>query len=162
MKRKIWAAALIAGLLAARTAEAREIRLPESGVPAMVVQVPDDWMNRPDGSNLLVGAADHSASLAFSLAEYEGDLEHAAQAIMKEVGAVGISKLGPASIGAFTGSAYFSTIANKSGANVTVHLVIVRVDAKHIAAATLVETLSATMEQRQAAQQVLDNTRVVQ
>jgi hypothetical protein len=161
---KTLAIGLIAGFLAAGAAsEAREVRYPASGMPAFVFQIPDDWNTRLDSSNnMIVGAADHSSGFSFSLIEYEGDLEQAAVLVMKAAGAVGTSKLGPASIGSSKGYEYFATITNQTGANIGVHLIIVRVDPKHIATATLVATLTATKEQRQAAQTVLEGAHILQ
>jgi hypothetical protein len=162
MTWKSLAIAFVAGILAAGSAQAREVRYPASGTPAFVFQVPDDWNTRLDSSNnMIVGTADHSGGFSFSLIEYSESIETAAPIILKSAGAVGVTKLGPAHIGPCKGFDYFGTITNSTGAQISVHLVIVRVDSTHVATATLIGVLSSTQEQRKATQVVLEGAQIV-
>ncbi len=158
MKLVKFALVLIAGLLSSNLADAKTVRFPEAGDPAFVLDMPDDWSAKLDeDGNMIVGAADHSSGFSFSIIEYSDSLDSAATLILKAAGAQAPSSGGSHSISGYPGSDYASTMKNDSGVNLNVHMVIVRLDANHIATATLIADVDATSDEMRAAEAVLSN-----
>ena len=157
MKLRSLALAFISVVLAATSAQAETLRLPSSGDPAFVVELPDGWMHRvDDAGNLILGAPDHSAGFSLSIVEYSGALDDAAVGVMKAAKAGPPQNLGPAQVSGYRGYIYDSTMANDAGVQLLLRCVLVKLDTTHVASMSMITGIDASAGEYIAARDVLN------
>ena len=157
MRLRSLASAIVGAMLLATAAQAEAVRLPLSGDPAFIVDLPDGWMHRVDDSgNLILGSPDHSAGFSFSFFEFSGELDAAAAEVMKVAKADPPQNEGPIEVSGYRGYIYESAMANDSGIPLKVHCIMVRLDPTHVASMFMVSDVNASAEQYVAARDVLN------
>ena len=157
MKLRLLALAILSVLLVAKTAQAEAVRLPASGDPAFVVDLPDGWMHRvDDGGNLILGAPDHSAAFSLSIFEYSGALDDAAVGVMKAAKAGPPQNTGPAEVSSYRGYIYDSAIVNDAGVKFNLHCLMVKLDTAHVASLSMITGADDSPEEYAAARVVLN------
>ena len=149
--RLFLAAAVSAFALAAAPAQAGVEHQPPTGTPAYEVDVPDGWqVTRDDQGNLYLLAADHSGGLVLNMvADIDTasiSLDDLAAQSMVAAQAPPVSRKEPGSVGGISGMAYYSSIPEPSGA-VSLKLILVKVDASHVASEGRILNNSATADQ---------------
>ncbi len=141
---------------------AEVVRFPETGAPAFVVTTPDGWTHAPDGNgNMLLVAGNKTASYALTIDTYAGTLDDLAAGAMKAAGANPPQQMGPAAISGFRGYMYDSDMSNDHGTHINIHLVVLKLDASHMASITRLTIDGIGGEDYAAAQSVLENTSLV-
>ena len=138
-KALLLALTLALALLAPSTASAKELRFPESGVPAYAIVLPDDWTTQPaaDG-NLLLFSANRTAVMVVLVAASTEPLDKIAQEALKLAPAVPDGRKNPTEISGCEGFTWFGTIMNPKNLALNLEMSIVRVDPEHVASASLV------------------------
>ncbi len=151
--RLFFAAAVSAFALAAAAAPAQAgvEHQPPTGTPAYEVDAPDDWqVTRDDQGNLYLLAADHSGGLVLNMVANIDtatlNLDDLAAQSMVAAQAPPVSRKEPGSLGGISGMAYYSSIPEPSGA-VSLKLILVKVDASHVASEGRILNNSATPAQ---------------
>ena len=148
-------------LLLAASASAESVRFPETGDPAFVIETPDGWTHKPDGDgNMLLVAGDTSASYSLTLSTYSDSLDALADAAMKVAGGEPPQKMGPTKVSGFRGYAYDSELANQAGVKINTHLVIVKLDASHVASMTRLTIENISPEDFAAADSIFAHTTI--
>jgi hypothetical protein len=136
-------AACLGALGLAPPAAAEIERLPLSGMPAFVVDVPADWSAKHDDTgDLLLVPNDSSGLVLLTIVELPdgdtGTLPAFAAQTLKAAGAAPCTRTEPASIAGESGEAFYSTLPEEGVTMalrlVAVRLVAVRLDATHVAA----------------------------
>lgn len=156
MKLRILVLAVLCGAFASGLARAREVRFPQTGDPAFTLQIPDDWTSRlDDDGNMIVTTADKSAGFSFSIVTYKGKLDDAASEMMQAAKAEPPVNMGADSISRYRGYDYDTTMTNSSGVHLKVHTVLVKLDPKNIASATMITDSAISPEQMRSAEAVL-------
>jgi len=144
-------------LLMGIPAQAATLRLPASGNPAAVVDMPDDWSSQPTtADSLLLLDGSHTASLAITIDAYAGTLDQLAAQTMKEVGASPPRNSGSTAVSGYRGYIYDSEMTNDSGVHINVHMIAVKLDDAHFASMTLMTVGNITGAQSEAASGVLN------
>ena len=116
----------------AATASARSLRYPQTGDPAFLVEVPEDWTSRTDKGNCIVGSGDHALAFSLNIVTSTLPVDQIATKALE------IQKVSPTpnretvSIAGYGGVAY-SWTASKADTTVDITLMIVRIDSTHIA-----------------------------
>jgi hypothetical protein len=158
--RKTWLAATAPAFafLATVCANAETVRLPETGDPAFVADLPVGWTHKVDDSgNLILMSPDHTSGMSLSVAAYPGSLDELAAEAMKVAGAADPPQnRGPTQISGYRGYIYDTGQTNPAGVRTNVHMVVVKLDAGHIASATLITAASDNAVQYAAGKQVFD------
>jgi hypothetical protein len=150
-------------LSAAVPAAARDMRFTEEGNTALVFQMPDDWTSRIDeDKNMILGAGDRSAGVSRSIVSVPAtvSLDDIASEAMKVAKAQPPQKTRTTSISGHDGYSYDSTTVNDSGVHVNMKVRMVRIDADHIASATLVTVEGISQTQLASAEAVLESMKL--
>ena len=156
-------AALWIGLFAVQAAFAGDVRFPATGDPAFSFRMPDDWTAEEDDLNsLLLVSGDHSTSFSLLLDTSDEPLDDAildeiARVALKVAKADPAKSKKPASISGFPGFSYTTTTTNKAGVLIRLTLILVRIDATHLASCTMIEAANNSPAQRKSADAVLRN-----
>ncbi len=149
-------------LTAASSAQARDIRFPESGYPAFTFTVPDDWTVTPDSDgNMIITAADKSVALSLSLGAAGESLDDIASAVFKAAEAAPPRRGEPISLSGFNGYVYYSTMSNSSGVHLNVKVNLVKTDATHFASCGLISADFTTPPQMDAGNSVMSSIAVI-
>jgi hypothetical protein len=145
----------------AATASARSLRFPESGDPAFYMELPDGWTTRKDPSgNLIVLSADHA--IAFSLNVFTE--RTTADEIARK--ALALQKVTPipdrqrASIWGFDGVSYHWRSVNASNIKLEMTLIVVQIDATHVANCTKLVSEASSPETHQIADWFVRDLRI--
>ncbi len=147
--------------VSAPLAYAGDVRFPEQGNPAFTFHVPDDWSTRIDADgNMILTAGDHTSAFSLSLVEYEGALDDLATDALHVAKAVPPPRRDAASISGYGGYTYYSTMTNDSGAALSLKLIAVRVDGKHVATCTLITADGISQADLATAEAVLDSMKL--
>ena len=121
----------ITGIASTAVATAKELRFPEIGDVAFVMDVPDNWVVSRVGPNLLLKGPDHSSSVALAVIKNKDEAkapdDDLAKAIFKASNAEPFSKHEPGAIGGIKAEAYYSKTTNTKNLNVLYKLMIVKV-----------------------------------
>ena len=158
MKLRSLALAIFSVMLLVTAAQAEAVRLPLSGDPAFIVDLPDGWMHRVDDSgNLILGAPDHSAGFSFSFFEFSGELDVAAAEVMTVAKAGPPQNMGPIEVSGYRGYIYDSAMVYKSGIPLKVHCIMVKLDPRHVASMFMVSDVDASAEQYATARNILNH-----
>ncbi len=156
------AAFLAAAFFTLSPARAEVVRFPETGAPAFFIATPDGWTHQPDGDgNMLLVAGNKTASYALTISDYSGTLDDLAAGAMKTAGANPPQQMGPIAISGFRGYMYDSDMSNDQGTRINVHLVVLKLDASHMASITRLTIDGIGGEDYAAAQSVLENTSLI-
>lgn len=120
-------------LFAAQPGEAAAVRYPETGVPAVTFDIPDDWIAKPDDyHNLLIASADHSTVVTLSMIEYEGSIDDLAKAVLQVAKADPPTDKTAVSVAGLAAFAYLSHAVQEDGkTRVSLRPIFVRVDGVH-------------------------------
>jgi hypothetical protein len=156
---------LVLALLAlcfAASAQARDVRYPDSGFPAVTFTIPDDWAANPDSDgNIIVVSADRATAIAMTVATGGGSLDEVAFGSMKVAQAAPPRRGEPVSVSGFSGFAYYSTMTNDAKVNLNVKMIAVKPDAQHFVTFSLISLNEATPEQMEAANAVMTSVQIV-
>jgi hypothetical protein len=154
--RLIAAAALATAALFATAAGAETLRLPQTGDPAFVVNAPDGWEHIVDAEgNLAVFNVEHTASLTFTVMEYDGALDSLAAGAVSNPDGERPRNNGPVDVSGFHGFVYDGKMISAAGVHANVHLLLVKLDDKHVAGATLLTADGIKDDQAAAARAIL-------
>ena len=152
----------LAALLARRAAPARDDRHPEKTSPAFSFILPDTWSREPDASgNLIMFNPARTTGLVIIVAESADELDKIATEAFGVAKADAFKNKKPAEISGCKGFTYFSTITNDKGVKMNLETTIVRVDAKNIAAASLLLVTTAGADDVTAARLVHNGLKLV-
>lgn len=163
MTARLGRAALAALSLAfAAEADARELRYPAKGDPAIILQVPDDWTDKPDGDgNWLVVSADHTTSFVMSQGTSKGPLDDAAKAMLHMANATPPMNVEPTSVSGQAGFAIESTMKTAGGTPLQLKMIIVRLGERGYMLCTKFERETNSPEQHKLADAVLQSMKIV-
>ena len=143
----------ITGIAGTAVATAKELRFPEIGDVAFVMDVPDNWVVSRVGPNLLLKGPDHSSSVALAVIQNKDEAkapdDDLAKAIFKASNAEPFSKHEPGAIGGIKAEAYYSKTTNTKNLNVLYKLMIVKVAKTYVVTETIItlSDLSAAQQQ---------------
>ena len=155
LPRLFLAAALSACALVAAPALAGVEHQPQDGTkPAYEVEVPDGWVvNRDEQGNLYILAGDHSGGLILNIVAGDNadhlSLDDLAAQLISLAQAPAPSRTEADAIGGVKGKAFYSTIPEEQGA-VSLKLVLVKLDATHVASEGVIENSAITPDQHAA------------
>ncbi len=137
-------------------AHAETVRLPSSGDPAFVAQLPDGWTHETymDGS-LKAFSPDHTAAITLVIARYRGTPEELAATAIETPDGTPPLNAGAAAISGYAGARFEATIVDDD-VHAKVRMLVVRVDENHMAAATLMTAENLAAAQSDAAIAVLN------
>jgi hypothetical protein len=160
--RRACAALAALCVLMANAASAREVRYPASGDPAVVLQVPDDWTDKPDTEgNQIVVSADRSTSFVLSQGTSKGPLDDFAKVLLQMANAAPTMNVEATTISGQAGFVLESTMKAPQGTPLQLQMAIVRVGERGYLMCTKMERQSNLPEQRQLADTVMKSVRVV-
>jgi hypothetical protein len=156
--------ALLFTLSFAADAQADNYRVPQQGVPAIVVEVPAGWTGNYDQyGNLQFAATDHSFGVQFSM--ISGDEmasatpEAVAAAVFQAAGAPPYLRSEAASVAGYTGTAFIG-ILPVSGVNLDIRVVLAKVDSTHYLAVSTVTHHEITADQAAAMAELIAHVSV--
>jgi hypothetical protein len=125
-------------LLAPLTAPAKEVRFPETGLPAYAFILPDDWTSRADTSgNLIMVNPNRTVSFVILIAKSSEPIDVVASDAFTVAKATPSDRKEPAEISGHKGRTYFATIMNPKGLKLDVEMTVVQVGDSHIGSASL-------------------------
>ncbi|HEY2070105.1 MAG TPA: hypothetical protein VGG48_11165 [Rhizomicrobium sp.] len=146
----------------AASAQARDMRFPDTGFPAVTYTIPDDWTATPDGDgNMILVSSDHTSAISVTVTAGGGGLDDMATQAMAVAKAAPPRKGEPISISGADGFVYYSTMSNSSGMAITVKMMAVKPDANHFVTFSLLNPTSATADQIAAGSAVMSSFQVV-
>lgn len=130
-------------LIVAPAAGAEDLRLPKTGTPAVVVDVPEHWTSRYDDlGNLQITAEDKTCALQISIVTMpEPDkpaLPVIAAGIVTGSGAAPYSRTEPTMVGGVATDAYVSVMSLSGGLVLDERVIVIKLDAIHYAVAATV------------------------
>jgi hypothetical protein len=130
--------------LAPLSAVAKELRHPESGLPAYVFELPDDWTSQaaPD-DNLILFNPTRSGGVVILVAASTETIDAIAAEALATSKATQSGPRQPAEISGFQGYMWPATMQNAAGVALKFEMTVVRIDDGHVASASLL--LSANM-----------------
>ena len=138
MIKKLLTSAVIAAALFSASAQAENLRIPATGVPAATIVSPDEWAALvTDRNGILLYTADHSASLTVTIETERGALDAMAAKMMKKLGNTPPKSIGAITVSGFHGSMYDSSRAGNVYPTKS-RLILVRIDDAHVATALLI------------------------
>lgn len=156
MRRDWLTIVAVAATILSAAARAESVRLPESGDPAFTAQLPDGWTHHVNAEGSLVAlSANQTASLTLTILDYDGTLEDLAADAIKSPDGMPPQKTGPVDISGYGGSAFDGALISAAGVHAKVHLLAVKLDDEHVAAATLLTADNLDAAQSDAANAVL-------
>lgn len=124
--------------LTSLSALAKDVRFPESGVPAFTLVLPDDWSTQPAAQgNLLVLSPSRSAVLVLFIAASTDTLDKIAKEAMVTAPAVASGRKEPTEISGCEGSTWFGIMKNSTNLTLNLEMSIVRIDEGHVGSASL-------------------------
>lgn len=137
-KALLLALTLALALLAPSAATGKEVRFPETGVPAYAIVLPDDWITQPaDDGNLLLFSANRTAVMVVLVAVSTEPLDKIAKEALEIAPAVPDGRKNPTEISGCEGFTWFGTMKNDKNATLNLEMSIVRIDPEHVASASL-------------------------
>lgn len=143
-------------------AQARTVRHPATGSPAITVDLPDGWTDTIDTSNnLIISSANRHVAFSITVAAEQKSAEAVAREALELAGAQGVTPQGAGAITPYAGSFFTGTLP-MSGMALKLRCVVVKPDADHFVAVTLVSNPAATTASQGEAALVFSNMRVVQ
>jgi hypothetical protein len=160
---KAWLIALVIALGFAGAAEARQLRWPETGTPAITVEIPDEWTSKPDtrGVNLLLISP--TGNVSFSI--YLGKVAAAPDSLSQLAAAVKTS-LGPRALsfvreseGAFltyASEVYIGVMSDRD-----LRVTFYRIDAANIGSISTITSQVATTAEKAQGAAVFNSIRVI-
>jgi hypothetical protein len=158
---------LLVTLGLAAAAEARQVRWPATGTPAITVEVPDDWTNAPDtrGVNLLLRNATGAVSFSIYLGKVPaqpGDLGMLASAVKTSLGpsVQSYALEGPGTFRGYVSEVYNAAIS-RDGKIAQTRLTFYRIDDANIGSVSLLTGSTATAADKAQAAAVFDSIRVI-
>lgn len=153
---------VLATLLLPLAARARDLRHPEKTSPAFSFVLPDDWTREPaDAGNLILFNPKRTTGIVIIVTESTDELDQIATEAFGVAKADAPQSKKPAEISGHQGFTYFSNLANDKGVKMSLETTIVRVDDKHIAAASLLVVTTATKDDETAARLVHNGLKLV-
>jgi hypothetical protein len=162
----VFLASLFLSVVGAQTVEAqtRTIRHPETGSPALTVDVPDGWTSTVDDSNNLI-LASPTRTVAFSLSVIANEptprtLDEFAREVLATAKAYELQAPVEDMLPPYPGAIYVGKL-DAGTSTVGLKMLIVKFDANSFASATMITGASATTEQTAVGGMVLKTVRVV-
>ncbi|MBV9990443.1 MAG: hypothetical protein JOZ72_04045 [Alphaproteobacteria bacterium] len=154
--------ALGVALSTAVPAAAKLVRFPGSGTPAWEVHVPDNWqVNKGKSENLMVFSPDAQVRVVVQILGDVDALDAFATAALKVAHAAPWKTKHAITISGFKGFDYPTTMGNSHGNKFNVDMMVVQIDAKHIAVCDLLVDAGAPRDQLNAGRQIVAATRIV-
>ncbi len=143
-------------------AQTRTVRHPATGSPAIMVDMPSDWTDSIDTSdNLIIASANRQVAFSITVATEAKSAEAVASEALQLAGAQGITPQGAGAITPYAGS-FFTGTLSMSGQALKLRCVVVKPDADHFVAVTLVTNPAATAVAQGEAALVFSNMKIVQ
>ncbi len=153
---------LLSALLGPLTSSAKDMRFPEKGSPAYVFVLPDDWSSQTDDSgNLLMASANHTTALVILVGEAPDALDEIAKVALETAKAAPFSRKEPVEISGFKGFNYFSNMSNPAGVSIKLEMIIVRVDDRNFASASLLLASGVTQADESSARLVRNGLKLL-
>lgn len=145
-------------------AQTRTIRHPETGSPALTVDVPDGWTSSVDGSNNLI-LASPTRTVAFSLSLVtnepgERTLDGFAREVLDTANAHDVQTAAEDLFPPYAANVYYGKL-DVTDVTVDLKMLIAKFDGNSFASATMITGNSATSEQKAVGAMVLKTVRVV-
>jgi hypothetical protein len=162
MRKSLTVFLILAALLSPLAVIARDVRHPEKTSPAFSFVLPDNWSREPDTSgNLIMFNPARTTGIVIIVADSADDLDKIATEAFGVAKADAYKNKKPAEISGCKGFTYFSTITNDKGVKMSLETTLVRVDAKNIAAASLLVVTTAAKDDETAARLVHNGLKLV-
>lgn len=136
--RTLISTVLTVGIIESSTVQAQTYRLPISGNPALVVNVPTGWSAHLNQfGNLAIRSGNNNCAIQLAMVsdprvETTSTSEIAAN-FFKYAGALPYTRTEPGMIGNFPGEAFVGSLTNDKGIVLQMRVVIVRLDKSHYA-----------------------------
>ena len=125
--------------LAPLSAPAKEMRHPETGLPAYTFTLPDDWTTEAaEAGNLLLFSANRSTGVVILVVASTDTFDVIAAEAFETAKATPVSPRQPAEISGCKGYTWFATLKNPQGEDLKFEMTIVRVGPDHVASASLI------------------------
>ncbi|MBI2815250.1 MAG: hypothetical protein HYX71_13320 [Opitutae bacterium] len=162
MRKSLPVFLILAALFLPPAVSARDVRHPEKSSPAFSFVLPDNWSREPDtAGNLIMFNPARTTGLVIIVAESTDDLDKIATEAFGVAKADAFKNKKPAEISGCKGFTYFSTITNDKGVKMSLETTVVRVDARNIAAASLLLVTTAGADAVTAARLVHNGLKLV-
>jgi hypothetical protein len=159
--RCLAAMAALALAFCAMAASARVLRHPETGDPALEVEIPDGWTTTKQGSTrLTLDSADKTVMLGLNVFPSSEPLETLAQSVFVDMKLNPIPDSRPASIAGHAGISYNLTATNSGKSRIYITLILVHIDATHVVNALIILAVGTRAETRQTATSIVQNLRI--
>lgn len=134
------------------TASARSLRYPQSGDPAFSMEVPEDWSSRTDNSgNFIVVSGDRAIAYSMNVFVVRASADEVARNALEVRKVTPVPEKQRVSISGSEGVAYKWKASNATNAKLDITLMVVQVDATHVANCTEILVESGSPEAHQIA-----------
>jgi hypothetical protein len=144
----------LSNALAPLSAVARELRHPETGLPAYQFQLPDDWLIQPaDQGNLLLLDAQRATVLVILVVAGNVTPEAVANEALAKYTMSSRAKE-PADISGYKGYTWFAATKNSAGTDLNLEVTVVQAGAGQIASASLILPVGVGAAEEAAARKV--------
>ena len=146
--------------LGAAPAAAKIMRFTQQGDTALVFHMPDDWTTNIDiatEAETLDSPGNHGL-VSLSILADERSLDQIVAQVLDAAGAVGSGT--PSALAVSGKEAHAVTGQRAGGGDLTLRLLVIRVDPHHVGVCLALVPVDATPAQRQAAEAILDTIRV--
>jgi hypothetical protein len=125
--------------LAPLSALAKDVRFPETGFPAYVIVLPDDWTTQAaEQGNLLLFSPNRTTVMVVLMAESNEPLDKIAKEALELAPAVPDGRKEPTEISGCEGFTWFATMKNANNLTLNLEMSIVRIDPEHVSSASLI------------------------
>ncbi len=165
MRKGLLSFLLIVVALATGSAQADSVRVPKTGDPAFAFAVPAGWTIFYDEyGNLRLTALDHSCALQLSMISDasvgKASLPQLAAQIMQAAQAKPFTKKQAAQVAGRNGTEFFSKITNDKGVVIELRVILVRLDASHVASQVAMKGDGITKAERAALDNLIAQVRL--
>lgn len=162
MKMLIAAAlACAAFALGAAPVEARRVQQPQTGAPALVLDIPDTWGFQYDESGNLI-AFNEDRSVAFSVTVAE-DAAYGPDQFVQEAAAMAggaVQRVGAVQVAGVSGVRHRGSIVSGNGMTLSLQIDGARIDPLHMATLSLITRPTTTQQALETASAVIQSARI--
>lgn len=157
----VYSGAIAVAICLAGAAAAKDLRYPQTGPIAFVLNLPDTWTTKLDDSgNMLIISPDHTSSLSLTVSPEDANSlkltpDQFANAALAVAKAEPFNKHEPSSIGDMSADGYYSRMVNPSGVKITVKMNVIKSVHDYIVTETILTVASISSAQLDALATVL-------
>lgn len=153
-----------AAAMLAATVHAREVRLPSTGSPALIFQVPDDWIVGDERGAWIINVVNAlPSSVAFSItitADSREPEEYITQEMTKAGGDEPVH-VGKAKVGGFDADVFESTGLSPSNQQLHLQHIVAHIDAGYLLAVTKITAPNGDPKEIAQAEELIKSMRIV-